>query len=291
MAAIILDGNAIARQLRQEVKAEVDGFKAKTGVTPGLTVIIVGEDPASKVYVNRKHKACEEIGINSEVVRLPAATGERELLARIDELNADKRVHGILVQLPLPQAIDTEKVLDRIRPDKDVDGFHPLNVGNLSIGREALIPCTPHGVIRMLDIAGISIEGKRAVIVGRSNIVGKPMANLLLARNATVTVCHSRTADLPAVTRQADILIAAVGKPNFVTAEMVSPGTVVIDVGINRVGEKLVGDVDFDAVGEVAGAITPVPGGVGPLTIAMLLYNTLKAAKIQFASIKEDSNQ
>lgn len=283
MTAKILDGNAIAGQIRQEVKAALDAFRAKTGVTPGLTVIIVGADPASAVYVNRKHKACEEIGIRSEVIRLPASTGEAELLERIDGLNADDRVHGILVQLPLPGTIDTEKVLDRIRPDKDVDGFHPLNVGNLCIGKETLVPCTPQGVIRMLEIAGVPIEGKRAVIIGRSNIVGKPMANLLLARNATVTVCHSRTADLPAVTRQADILIAAVGKPRFVAAEMVGPGAVVVDVGINRVNDKLVGDVDFAAVREVAGAITPVPGGVGPLTIAMLLHNTLKAASMQLA--------
>ena len=281
--ARILDGNAIAARIRAEIKDGVDKLKSEFGVTPGLTVVIVGEDPASKVYVSRKHKACEEIGIRSEVVRLPQQTGEAELLAKIDALNADPQVHGILVQLPLPKHIDTEKVLDRIRPDKDVDGFHPLNVGNLSIGRESLVPCTPHGVIRMLELEGIPVEGKRAVIIGRSNIVGKPMFNLLLARNATVTVCHSRTADLASVARQADILVAAIGKPNFVTADMVAPGAVVIDVGINRVGDKLVGDVDFAAVTEVAGAITPVPGGVGPLTIVMLLHNTLKAARMQLA--------
>jgi len=279
--ARILDGNAVAGRIREEVRAGIAGLKADFGVTPGLTVIIVGEDPASKVYVGRKHKACEELGINSQVIRLPADCAEAALVAEIDRLNADPAVHGILVQLPLPKHIDSEKVLDSIRPDKDVDGFHPLNVGNLTIGREALVPCTPHGVIRMLELEGIPIAGKRAVIIGRSNIVGKPMASLLLARNATVTVCHSRTADLPAVTRQADILVAAIGKPGFVTADMVGPGTVVIDVGINRVGDKLTGDVDFERVKEVAAAITPVPGGVGPLTIVMLMHNTLKAARMQ----------
>lgn len=279
--ARILDGNAVAGRIREEVKAGIAGLKADFGVTPGLTVIIVGEDPASKVYVGRKHRACEELGINSQVVRLPADCAEAALIAEIDRLNADGAVHGILVQLPLPKHIDAEKVLDRIRPDKDVDGFHPLNVGNLTIGREALVPCTPHGVVRMLELEGIPVAGKRAVIIGRSNIVGKPMASLLLARNATVTICHSRTADLPAVTRQADILVAAIGKPGFVTADMVKPGAVVIDVGINRVGDKLAGDVDFDAVKEIAAAITPVPGGVGPLTIVMLMHNTLKAARMQ----------
>jgi methylenetetrahydrofolate dehydrogenase (NADP+)/methenyltetrahydrofolate cyclohydrolase len=279
--ARILDGNAVAGRIREEVKAGIAGLKADFGVTPGLTVIIVGEDPASKVYVGRKHKACEELGINSQVVRLPADCAEAALIAEIDRLNVDTAIHGILVQLPLPKHIDAEKVLDRIRPDKDVDGFHPLNVGNLTIGREALVPCTPHGVIRMLELEGIPIAGKRAVIIGRSNIVGKPMASLLLARNATVTICHSRTADLPAVTRQADILVAAIGKPGIVTADMVGPGAVVIDVGINRVGDRLAGDVDFERVKEVAAAITPVPGGVGPLTIVMLMHNTLKAARMQ----------
>ncbi|MDT8903642.1 bifunctional methylenetetrahydrofolate dehydrogenase/methenyltetrahydrofolate cyclohydrolase FolD [Anaeroselena agilis] len=279
--ARIIDGNAVAARIREEVKAGLAGLKADFGVTPGLTVVIVGEDPASKVYVSRKHKACEELGIKSAVIRLPADIDEEALGAAVDSLNDDPAVHGILVQLPLPKHIDAEKVLDRIRPDKDVDGFHPLNVGRLAIGREALVPCTPHGVIRMLELEGIQIAGKRAVVIGRSNIVGKPMANLLLARNATVTVCHSRTPDLPAVTRQAEILVAAIGKPGFVTADMVAPGAVVIDVGINRVGDKLVGDVDFERVKEVAAAITPVPGGVGPLTIAMLLHNTVKAARLQ----------
>jgi len=288
MTARILNGKAIADKIRQDVVAEVEDLKLFHGITPGLAVIIIGENPASQVYVSRKHKACEESGIYSEVIRLPGETTEEELLNKIDRLNADVRIHGILVQLPLPRHIAAERVLERIRPDKDVDGFHPLNAGNLAIGRDGLIPCTPHGVIKMLEISGIAIEGKRAVIIGRSNIVGKPMAHLLLARNATVTVCHSRTVDLPAVARQADILIAAIGKPNFVGRDMVQPGATVIDVGINRLGDKLVGDVDFAAVKEIAGAITPVPGGVGPLTIVMLLYNTVKAAKMQMGIKQEE---
>lgn len=281
MSAIILDGKRISRKIGEETQKDVANLKNQHQLIPGLAVIIVGEDPASKVYVGRKHKACEECGIQSIVIRMPATSSETELLDRLTVLNNDPEINGILVQLPLPKHINTENVLDHIRADKDVDGFHPLNVGNLSIGREGLVPCTPHGVIKMLEISGIPIEGKKAAIIGRSNIVGKPMANLLLARNATVTLCHSRTVNLPEVTRQADILVAAIGKPNFVTADMVKPGATVIDVGINRVGEKLVGDVDFEAVKEIAGAITPVPGGVGPLTIAMLLFNTVKAMKIQ----------
>lgn len=277
----LLDGNAIASAIKQGIVDEVQNLKEKLGVTPGLAVVIVGEDPASQVYVNRKHKACEEIGMYSEVIRKPAETTEAELLATLDRLNSDNNINGILVQLPLPKHINTERILDHIRPDKDVDGFHPVNVGNLGIGREGLVPCTPHGVIKMLEICDIPIEGKRAVIIGRSNIVGKPMANLLLARNATVTICHSRTKDLAAVCREGDILVAAIGKPNFVKPDMVKPGATVIDVGINRVDGKLVGDVDFEAVKDIAGAITPVPGGVGPLTIIMLLFNTVKAVKIQ----------
>lgn len=279
--AIILDGNLYAGKIREEVTAGVAEFHRRFGISPRLAVVIVGENSASKVYVNRKHKACLECEIQSEVIRLQEDTPEQELLAVIDKLNTDPSMHGILVQLPLPHHINTENVLDRIRPDKDVDGFHPINVGNLSVGRDALVPCTPHGIIKMLDIAGIPIEGKKAVIIGRSNIVGKPMLQLLLTRNATVAVCHSRTVNLSEVTRTAEILVAAIGKPNFVTADMVGEGAVVIDVGINRVGEKLVGDVDFEAVKSKASAITPVPGGVGPLTIAMLLHNTLKAAKLQ----------
>ena len=289
--AIILDGNSIGAKLRENIAIEVQDLKSKYAIYSGLAVVIVGEDPASKVYVGRKHKACEDCGIHSVVIRMPETSSETELLEQLTALNHDPKINGILVQLPLPKHIDTEKVLDQIRPDKDVDGFHPLNVGNLSIGREGLVPCTPHGVIKMLEISGIPIEGKKAVIIGRSNIVGKPMANLLLARNATVTICHSRTVDLPEVTRQADILVAAIGNPNFVTPDMVKPGATVIDVGINRVGEKLVGDVDFAAVKEIAGAITPVPGGVGPLTIAMLLFNTVKATKIQHKIKGGDRNE
>ncbi len=276
-----MDGKKIAEQLTEIVKKDVAKFEAARSIKPGLTVIIVGENPASKVYVNRKHKACEELGIASEVVRLPETTSEGQLLQEIDRLNGDNRVHGILVQLPLPKHINSELVLERISPLKDVDGFHPVNVGNLTIGKEGLVPCTPYGVIKMLEISGISVEGKRAVVLGRSNIVGKPMTMLLMSRNATVTVCHSRTKDLAAVCREGDILVAAIGKPEFVTKDMVKPGAIVIDVGINRVGDKLVGDVKFDEVKEVAGYITPVPGGVGPLTIGMLLHNTLKAAELQ----------
>lgn len=283
MTARILDGKAIAGEIQKKIVEKVCALYEQYGVYPGLAVIIVGENPASKVYVRRKHKACEDSGIHSVVIRMPENTTEGEVLRQLAILNNDSKINGILIQLPLPEHIDTEKILGQIRSDKDVDGFHPLNVGNLSIGRDGLIPCTPHGVIKMLEISGIPIEGNRAVIVGRSNIVGKPMANLLLARNATVTVCHSRTSDLADVTREGDILVAAIGKANFITKDMVKPGAVVIDVGINRLGDKLVGDVDFAAVREVAGAITPVPGGVGPLTIAMLLDNTVEAARTQFA--------
>lgn len=280
MEAQILSGNIIAAKLTEQVKMDVEAFGARCGVKPGLTVIIVGEDPASKVYVGRKHKCCMEMGMTSDVVRMPETVSEDELLQKIDGLNADTSVHGILVQLPLPKHINSERVLERIRPDKDVDGFHPINVGYLTVGKETLVPCTPYGIIKMLEISGISIEGKRAVIIGRSNIVGKPMTMLLLARNATVTVCHSKTKDLATVTREGDILVAAIGKPEFVTKDMVKPGAVVIDVGINRVGDKLVGDVKYEEVAAVAGFITPVPGGVGPLTIAMLMHNTLKAAEL-----------
>jgi len=282
MTAQILDGKAIAGKLGEQVREKVQAFHAAFGITPMLTVVIVGEDAASKVYVASKHKTCVELGMKSEVIRLPETATEEELLAVIDRLNADPLNHGILVQLPVPRHIDSEKVLERIRPDKDVDGFHPVNVGKLSIGKEHLVPCTPYGVIKMLEIAGISVEGKNAVVIGRSNIVGKPMAALLLSRSATVTVTHSRTRDLAAVCAQADILVAAIGKPEFVTRDMVKPGAVVIDVGINRLATgKLVGDVNFAEVSEVAGHITPVPGGVGPLTIAMLMYNTLRAAELQ----------
>ena len=254
------------------------------GIHPRLAVIIVGNDPASEVYVRNKQKTCEELGILSDHIALPAETTREELLACIDELNADEEVHGILVQLPLPKPLSesSEEVLSRIDPRKDVDGFHPVSVGHLFLGTPGLRPCTPAGCIRMLEYAGTQMEGAHAVIIGRSNIVGKPMAMLLLERHATVTLCHSRTENLAAITREADILVAAVGQPHFVTADMVKPGATVIDVGINRIApKKLVGDVDFAAVSEVAGAITPVPGGVGLLTVAMLMENVVQAAKTQ----------
>lgn len=256
------------------------------GIHPRLAVIIVGNDPASEVYVRNKQKTCAELDILSDHIALPAETTREELLARIDALNADVLVHGILVQLPLPAALAAheDEILSRIDPRKDVDGFHPMNVGHLSIGVPGLRPCTPAGCIRMLEYAGIPIEGKHAVIIGRSNIVGKPMGMLLLERHATVTLCHSRTENLAEIAREADILVAAVGQPHFVTADMVKPGATVIDVGINRIApKKLVGDVDFEAVEKVAGAITPVPGGVGLLTVAMLMENVVQAATAQTA--------
>ncbi|WP_177505207.1 bifunctional methylenetetrahydrofolate dehydrogenase/methenyltetrahydrofolate cyclohydrolase FolD [Anaerosinus sp.] len=285
MTAKILEGKVFATQIKEEVKCDVESLKAEYGVTPGLAVIIVGENPASKVYVANKHRSCGEVGIYSAVIEMPEDTTKEQLLKKIDELNKDEKIHGILVQLPLPAHIsaDEAEILDFIHPDKDVDGFHPINVGKLSVGQEHLVPCTPLGCIKMMELAGIEIKGKNAVVIGRSNIVGKPMFNLLLSRHATVTVCHSHTKNLAEVTRLADILVVAIGKPNFVTADMVKPGAVVIDVGINRIApKKLVGDVDFESVKEVAGAITPVPGGVGLLTIAMLMHNTVKAARIQF---------
>ena len=290
MSARLLDGTALAKTIRAEVAAEVARL-APSGRRPGLAAVLVGEDPASAVYVRSKGKACEEAGMHSVTLRLSAETTEEELLATVDRLNRDPLIHGILVQLPLPKHINSEKVLRRIEPTKDVDGFHPMNVGKLVVGDPtAFKPATPYGVQQMLIRSGIETKGAHAVIVGRSNIVGRPMANLLIqdgpGGNATVTICHSRTRDLPAVTRGADILIAAIGKPEFITADMVRPGATVIDVGINRVddasqvkGYKLVGDVAYAAVAEVAGAITPVPGGVGPMTIAMLLQNTLQAMK------------
>jgi methylenetetrahydrofolate dehydrogenase (NADP+)/methenyltetrahydrofolate cyclohydrolase len=288
MSAKVLDGTAIGQAIRAEVAEEVARLAA-TGRRPGLAAVLVGEDPASAVYVRSKGKACEEAGMHSVTLRLPATTTEEELLETVDRLNADLQIHGILVQLPLPKHINSEKVLRRIDPAKDVDGFHPVNVGKLVIGdRTAFRPATPYGVQQMLIRSGIETKGAHAVIVGRSNIVGRPMANLLIQQgpggDATVTVCHSRTRDLPSVTRSADILIAAIGKAEFVTADMVRPGAVVIDVGINRVddstrprGYRLVGDVAYHPVSQIASAITPVPGGVGPMTIAMLLRNTLQA--------------
>lgn len=284
MTARLLEGKVFATQIKADAKKKVEELQEKYKVTPGLAVVIVGENAASKVYVANKHKACVELGIYSEVIEMPNDTTKDMLLEKIDELNADNKIHGILVQLPLPAQIqvDEAEILNRIDPLKDVDGFHPVNAGKLATGQEQLAPCTPLGCIRMLELAGIDIEGKQAVIIGRSNIVGKPMFHLLLSRNATVTVCHSRTKDLAQITRQADILVAAIGKPAFVTADMVKPAAVIIDVGINRIApKKLVGDVDFSAVAEVASAITPVPGGVGLLTIAMLMQNTVTAARLQ----------
>ena len=283
--ARILSGKEFAARIKEDAARGVAELKA-AGVLPRLAVIIVGSDPASEVYVRNKQRTCEELGIRSDHIALPAETTEEELLACIEELNVDPEVHGILVQLPLPAQIaeDEEEILSHIDPRKDVDGFHPVNVGHLVLGAPGLRPCTPAGCIRMLDYAGIPIEGAHAVIIGRSNIVGKPMAHLLLERNATVTICHSRTQNLAAIARTADILVAAVGRPRFVTADMVKEGATVIDVGINRIApKKLVGDVDFDAAAAVAGAITPVPGGVGLLTVAMLMENVVQAAKAQNA--------
>jgi methylenetetrahydrofolate dehydrogenase (NADP+)/methenyltetrahydrofolate cyclohydrolase len=291
MTARILDGVAMGRAIRQEVGQDVARLAA-AGIKPGLAVVLVGEDPASQVYVRSKGKACEEAGMHSVTIRLSPETSEEDLLSTIDRLNADPAIHGMLVQLPLPKRMNSEKVLRRIDPRKDVDGFHPENVGKLVTGDPtAFRPATPYGVQQMLIRSGIETKGAHAVIVGRSNIVGKPMANLLIQQgpggDATVTVCHSRTRDLPSITRQADILIAAIGKPEFVTADMVRPGAVVIDVGINRVddatkekGYRLTGDVAYGPVAAIASAITPVPGGVGPMTIAMLLKNTLQAAEL-----------
>lgn len=290
MPAKIIDGNGVARAMRADLLPQIAELKER-GITPGLSVILVGENPASQVYVRMKGKACEEAGMRSETIRLPETTSEAELLARIDQLNADPCIHGILVQLPLPKQISTSRVLHRILPSKDVDGFHPENVGKVASGDPTgFRPATPYGVQQLLVRSGIETKGAHAVIVGRSNIVGRPMAALLLqdgpGGNATVTVCHSRTRDLPSVTRLADILIVAMGKPRFVTGDMIRPGAVVIDVGVNRVddpaekkGYRLVGDVDFEPAFDVASAITPVPGGVGPMTITMLLYNTVQAAR------------
>ncbi len=279
MAAII-DGKLVSAQLRQELKEQTSAFIAKTGITPGLAVILVGDDPASAVYVRNKHRACEEVGMYSAVHKLPAETSEEELLALIDKLNDDDAIHGILVQLPLPKHISEERVVLAIDPSKDVDAFHPSNVGKIMLGNYRFLPCTPAGVMALLWHYEIEVEGKHCVVVGRSNIVGKPQALLLLEKNGTVTVCHSRTKNLADITRQADILVAAVGRPRFITADMVKDDAVVIDVGINRLPDgKLCGDVDFAAVEEKAAAITPVPGGVGPMTITMLLQNTLRAAE------------
>jgi len=289
VSAEIMDGKAIASEIQKEIAQEVEQFTTETGVQPCLAAVLVGDDPASQVYVRNKERACERVGIASQMHRLSSETTQQELLSLIRELNEDVSVHGILVQLPLPSHLDETSVLDAVNPLKDVDAFHPENVGLISQGRPRFLPCTPHGVQQIIDRCGIELSGKHVVVVGRSEIVGKPMAMILLNRdssrgpraaNATVTVCHSRTANLADVTKTADVLVAAIGKPLFITADMIKPGAVVVDVGINRVESGLVGDVDFVPVSEVASHITPVPGGVGPLTVTMLLYNTLTGARL-----------
>ncbi|MDR0649380.1 MAG: bifunctional methylenetetrahydrofolate dehydrogenase/methenyltetrahydrofolate cyclohydrolase FolD [Synergistaceae bacterium] len=278
MTAMIIDGKKIAAQLREDMKARLSGRPAKD--RPGLAVVLVGDDPASAVYVRQKEKACLETGINSFIRRLPEDTGQDELLALIEGLNRSEEVHGILVQLPLPDGIDTKRIVSAIIPEKDADGFHPVNVGRLWSGESVVEPCTPKGIMTLIDSTGVELKGLEAVVIGRSNIVGKPAAAMLLARHCTVTVCHSRTEDLPDVVRRGDIVVAAIGRPNFVTGDMIKPGAVVIDVGINRADGRLVGDVEFESALRKAAFITPVPGGVGPMTIASLLRNTLRLAGV-----------
>lgn len=296
MSAKIIDGKAIAATIRQQAADLGSEFTKRTGVTPGLVVVIVGEDPASQVYVRSKHKACQELGFFSEIRAFPDTITQAELEAELDNLNNDSRVHGILLQLPVPKHLDEDALLMRIRPEKDVDGFHPVNVGNLSIGIPAPVPCTPAGIRQMLIHENIETSGAFAVVLGRSNIVGKPIAQLLMRKgrggDATVCVCHSRSKDLPAILRQADIIVAALGVPKYVKGDWIKPGATVIDVGINRIddpttksGTRLVGDVDFDEAVKVAGAITPVPGGVGPMTIAMLMRNTVDCARLQVEGV------
>ncbi|MDZ5504607.1 bifunctional methylenetetrahydrofolate dehydrogenase/methenyltetrahydrofolate cyclohydrolase [Enterococcus cecorum] len=275
----LLNGKELAQKLQQEMTQEVTELKEK-GLQPGLAVILVGEDPASQVYVRNKERAANNIGMYSVVYRLPETTSEADLITKIEELNHDDKVHGILVQLPLPKHINEDLVLDSIDPAKDVDGFHPMNLGNLFAGKPTMIPCTPAGIMELIKLSGLDLAGKNAVIIGRSNIVGKPMAHLLLQANATVTICHSKTRDLPKVAKQADVLVVAIGRANFVTADFVKEGAVVIDVGINRdENNKLTGDVKFDEVAPLTSYITPVPGGVGPMTITMLMRQTIDAAK------------
>ncbi|HDP70572.1 MAG TPA: bifunctional methylenetetrahydrofolate dehydrogenase/methenyltetrahydrofolate cyclohydrolase FolD [Actinobacteria bacterium] len=281
MSARIIDGKAIAASIRQEMTSEVAQLK-ENGIVPGLAVVIIGDDPASKVYVGQKEKGCAQIGIYSEKHDLPGDTSEEELLDLIDKLNKDDKINGILVQLPLPKQIDEKRVLYAIDSAKDVDGFHPENIGKMVIGEDTFLPCTPHGIMVLLEHSGIDLKGKEAVVVGRSNIVGKPILLMLLSKSATVTICHSKTVDLNFHTARADVLIAAVGIPEMIKGDMVKDGVVVIDVGVNRLESgKLVGDVEFESVSKKASAITPVPGGVGPMTITMLLKNTIKAAKKQ----------
>ena len=280
MAAHLIDGKSLALSIREQIGKDVAQLAEQANVTPGLAAILVGDDPASAIYVKNKKTACGKAGIYAEENKLPASTTQSELLALIEKMNADPKIHGILVQLPLPKHINSKVILESVSPEKDVDGFHPYNVGRLVAAEPVFVPCTPKGVMRMIQSTGLPIEGKRAVIIGRSNIVGKPVALLLMHSNATVTVCHSRTKDLPSVCREADILVAAIGRAHFVTGDMIKKGAIVIDVGINRLEDgRLVGDVDFEAAKEQAGWITPVPGGVGPMTIAMLLQNTLESAK------------
>ena len=281
MGAQIIDGKALAARVKDEIKRKVQELNAG-GVYPGLAVILVGEDPASQIYVRNKHRACEELGIKSWQHHMPATTTQDELVDLVNSLNANPEVSGILVQLPLPPHLDAEAIIETIRPEKDVDGFHPINQGRLLAGLPGLVPCTPAGIMELIKESGVQVQGSECVVVGRSNIVGKPQALLLLQQHGTVTVCHSRTKNLGEVTKRADILVVAVGKARIITQEMVKPGAVVIDVGTNRLADgKLVGDVDFETVSQVAGAVTPVPGGVGPMTIAMLMKNTLEAARAQ----------
>ena len=285
MSATIIKGSEISKQIKEELKVEIANLKENNNIIPGIATVLVGEDEASKVYVGAKEKTCKELGIYSERIDIPAATTETELLAIIERLNKDPKIHGILVQSPLPKHIDEKKILYAIEPRKDVDAFHPVNVGKLMLGVPDYLPCTPHGIQQLLIRSGIDTDGAEVVVVGRSNIVGKPIANMLIQRNkkganATVTICHTGTRDIASHTRRADILIVAAGKPKTITADMVKEGVVVIDVGVNRLETGLVGDVDFETVKEKASAITPVPGGVGPMTIAMLMYNTVQAAKM-----------
>ncbi len=280
MAALLIDGKALALQVRERLATESAAVLAKTGMKPGLATILVGDDPASHLYVKSKQKACDAAGIFIDDHKLPASTTQAELLALIEKKNTDPKIHGILVQLPLPKHVDSKVVLEAVSPDKDADGFHPYNFGRLVEGHPVFEACTPKGVIKMIESTGVSIEGKRAVVLGRSNIVGKPLALMLLQRNATVTICHSKTKDLPSICREAELLLVAIGKAKFVTSDMVREGAVVIDVGTNRLPDgKVVGDVDFELVSQKAGWISPVPGGVGPMTIAMLLDNTVESAK------------
>lgn len=285
MSATLIKGSEISKQIKEELKVEIAKLKEINNIMPGLATVLVGEDEASKVYVGAKEKTCKELGIYSERMDIPAATTETELLAIIERLNKDPKIHGILVQLPLPKHIDEKKILYAIDPAKDVDAFHPVNVGKLMLGVPDYLPCTPHGIQQLLIRSGIETDGAEVVVVGRSNIVGKPIANMMIQKsrkgaNATVTICHTGTKDMVSHTRRADILIVAAGKPKTITGDMVKEGVVVIDVGVNRLETGLVGDVDFDSVKEKAKAITPVPGGVGPMTIAMLMFNTVKSAKL-----------